>query len=157
VIDSLRAHHFLCIATYQGKGYSPDFVANMNRVWAHAKRGAVGDVQATSEADPICHACPHLRDRDDPVSCKFQTSIGARDRRMIQAMGWEENQQVSFEDVMEVVHTRHKDLMDQVCNGCDWVPICAQQRFTLRDPLFVLPVEPATAPPSSEFSVAPGP
>ena len=135
-IESFRAHHFLCIATYRGKGYSAEFVANMSRVWAAARAGQVGEVTATAGADPICRACPHPQETEDPESCRFHTSIAARDRRMIAAMGWEENQQVSFAEVMDDVHVRHQDLMAKVCFGCDWVPICSQHVFTLRDPEF---------------------
>ncbi len=157
VIGSLRAHHFLCLTTYQGKGYSPDFVENMNRIWASARTGAIGTVAAHAQADPICHACPHLTDRGDPISCTFQSSIGARDRRMLAAMGWEENQQVSFESAMQTVHDRHGELMAKVCGGCDWVPICSQRKFTLRDPQFQLSAETQTSPGSSEGVEAPGP
>lgn len=156
-VRSFRAHHFMCIATYRGKGYSADFVENMNRVWAAAKAGEVGVVQATAEADPICGACPHLQDTADPVSCRFHASISSRDRKMIAAMGWEENQQVSFADVMDDVHARHRDLMDKVCTGCDWVPICSQQVFTLRDPDFQLESrESGASGPSSESPESPG-
>lgn len=157
-IRSLRAHHFMCLATYRGKGYSTEFVANMNRVWAAARAGEVGEVVATAEADPICGACPHLQDASDPSSCRFHASISSRDRRMIAAMGWEENQRVSFADVMDDVHARHRDLMTRVCTGCDWVPICSQQVFTLRDPDFELESpEPRPASPSSKSSEPPGP
>ena len=63
----------------------------------------------------------------------------------------------AFEAAMREVHERHRELMARVCGGCDWVPICSRQRFTLRDPDFRL--EPETGPPprSSEGVEAPGP
>jgi len=132
VIRQLRAHHFLCLTTFAGKGYSPDFVANMTCVWQAARAGTIGPVQAVARADAICQACPHLQDREAPESCRFHESIAGRDRKMIAAMGWEENQQVVFEEVIDDVHERHADLMEQVCGGCDWVPICSRRHFTLR-------------------------
>ncbi|MBU6428173.1 MAG: DUF1284 domain-containing protein [Cyanobacteria bacterium REEB65] len=140
VVDSLRAHHFLCLTTYAGKGYSPKFVANLNEVWQAARDKTIGRLHATVEADPVCLACPHLQDLDDRESCTFHASIARRDRRMLEAMGWQENLAVDFAAAMDEVHTRHRQLMDRVCGGCDWVPICRQERFTLRDPSFQLPV-----------------
>lgn len=131
-VDSLRAHHFLCLTTYAGKGYSADFVANMNRVWRAARDGEIGQLAATAEADPICQACPHLQDPGDRRSCAFHGSISARDRKMLAAMGWEDGQRVDFEAAMDHVHAHHLDLMARVCGGCEWVPICRQENFTLR-------------------------
>lgn len=157
-VTTLRAHHFMCLSTYQGKGYSADFVTEMNRVWREARDGRIAEVSATAAADPMCLACPHLGDKADPDSCRFQASIGARDRRMMTAMGWEEDQQVSFAEAMEVVHEKHRELMAQVCAGCEWVPICAKEHFTLRDAAFDLPTgETQAVAPSSVNSEAPGP
>ena len=130
-ISALRAHHFLCLTTFAGKGYSPDFVANMSRVFKAAQRGEIARLRATTEADPICGACPHLQDRSVADGCTFSASISARDRRMLRAMGWQENQEVDFDAAMAIIHERHRDLLRQVCRGCDWVAICGEERFTL--------------------------
>jgi len=127
---SLRAHHLMCVTTYQGKGYSPDFVANMNRVWHALRSGAYPQVEVHAVADPLCQACPNLQDPAEPTSCQFQRSIEARDRRLLAAMGWEEGQIVELESVMKYILTHHADLLSQVCVGCDWMAICGQQRFT---------------------------
>jgi hypothetical protein len=144
MIDKLRAHHFLCLTTYQGSGYSAEFVETMDQVWEAARLKAIGQVSAVAEADPICHACPHLQDRQTATSCRFQESIGARDRRMLTAMGWQEGQEVDFAGAMQVAHDRHRELMGVVCVGCEWTAICGQERFTLRDSSFQLPTRPAS-------------
>ena len=35
----LRGHHFLCILTYRGHGYTPSFVANMTEIVADIAGG----------------------------------------------------------------------------------------------------------------------
>ena len=137
-MSSLRAHHFLCLATYAGKGYSARFVENMSRVWHEARGGAIGLVRPTVQADRVCLACPHLLDGRDLDSCAFHAAIAERDRKMIRAMGWVENQQVDFGRALHEVQTRHRELMRSVCGGCEWVPICSQEHFTLLDPDFRL-------------------
>ena len=55
----LRGHNLLCIQGFVGKGYSPEFVANMTRVVE-----ALGDaapVTVIDAPDDLCTACPHLR------------------------------------------------------------------------------------------------
>lgn len=131
---SLRAHHLMCITTYQGKGYSPDFVATMNRVWHALRSGQVAEVAVHAEADPICRACPNLQDPADGTSCRFQASIEARDRRLLAAMGWSEGEVVALAPVMEHVLAHHAELLAEVCPGCEWITICGQQRFSWVEP-----------------------
>lgn len=129
----LRAHHLMCVTTYQGKGYSPDFVTNMNRVWHGLRDGAYSHAQAISVADPLCRACPNLQDPNEETSCRYQVSIGARDRRLLDALGWAEGEVVELAPTMDYIHAHHAELMAEVCVGCDWTSICAEQRFTLRE------------------------
>ena len=55
----LRAHNLLCIQGFVGKGYSPEFVANMKRIVG----GLLGRTEVTvvEEPDGLCSACPNLR------------------------------------------------------------------------------------------------
>lgn len=48
----LRGHHFLCILTYRGFGYTPAFVANMTGIVAEIGRGR--PVQLVEGPDAIC-------------------------------------------------------------------------------------------------------
>ncbi|HEY9855510.1 MAG TPA: DUF1284 domain-containing protein [Stenomitos sp.] len=138
----LRAHHLMCVTTYQGKGYSPEFVANMNRVWHALRAGAYSHAKATSVADPLCMACPNLQDQANDTSCRYHVSISERDRRMLAAMGWQEGEIIELGSVMDDIHARHAALMNEVCVGCDWTAICSERRFTLReaDPPVPLPL-----------------
>lgn len=123
----------MCVTTYQGKGYSASYVANMNRLWHALRDGAYDYAQALSVADPICGACPNLEDPVAADSCRFQASIGERDRRMMRAMGWAEGEVVELGPALDYVHAHHAELMATVCPGCEWIGICRDRRFTLRE------------------------
>jgi hypothetical protein len=62
----LRGHHFLCILTYRGKGYSDAFVANMSAKVAAIRNGQ--PVQLVEGPDDICNgftdACREACDHD---------------------------------------------------------------------------------------------
>lgn len=62
----LRGHHFLCILTYRGFGYTPAFVANMSAVVAAISAGR--PVELVEGPDAICGgftaACRSLSDHD---------------------------------------------------------------------------------------------
>ncbi|MDE1900515.1 MAG: DUF1284 domain-containing protein [Alphaproteobacteria bacterium] len=59
----LRGHHFLCILSFVGKGYTDDFVDNMRAVVAKIGRGA--EIEIIAGPDDICDA---LR-RGAAISC----------------------------------------------------------------------------------------
>jgi len=48
----LRPHHLLCSLTYIGKGYSPEFVANYDRVVAALSAGAA--IEVVEGPDALC-------------------------------------------------------------------------------------------------------
>jgi hypothetical protein len=48
----LRGHHFLCILTYRGYGYTPAFVANMTEIVGDIGRGR--PIQLIEGPDAIC-------------------------------------------------------------------------------------------------------
>ena len=57
----LRPHHLLCVQGFRGLGYSPQFVATMQRVVAALQDNAVL-VRVEVRADVICQSCPYLTD-----------------------------------------------------------------------------------------------
>ncbi|MCX5570872.1 DUF1284 domain-containing protein [Kaistia nematophila] len=48
----LRAHHLLCMLTYVGKGYTPDFCANYDKIAARLTRGE--DIEIVAGPDDVC-------------------------------------------------------------------------------------------------------
>jgi uncharacterized protein len=57
----LRGHHLLCLLTYVGKGYTPAFVANLDRV---AERLGTGEAAMVVEGpDEICGPMLSTEDR----------------------------------------------------------------------------------------------
>lgn len=128
----LRAHHFLCLTTFQGKGYSAAFVHQLSSVWRAVRDRAHAQARVLEQADPICGSCPHLQDPADPRSCRSHASVATRDRRLRVAMGWEADQVVDLELAMDRIHARHAELLALVCPGCSWLEICRSAPLTLR-------------------------
>lgn len=55
----LRAHHGMCLAFFEGKGYSAGFTAHMAQILEYLEQENP-TVTVVAEADCICAACPHL-------------------------------------------------------------------------------------------------
>lgn len=72
-----RPHHFLCALGFQGKGYSPKFVANFGEITKqlNSSNGEKTSLEVTAHTDDVCQPCPHRRD----LSCATQDKIDKLD------------------------------------------------------------------------------
>ena len=121
----LRAHHLLCLLTYVGKGYSPAFTANYDKV---VKRRGVGEgVVIVAGPDDIC--APLLGEPEP--HCLSQSAV-ERDRLAARDVGTLLGRPIQPEDrfVLDASSlagmrkafaaglTRH------ACSGCEWSGLC---------------------------------
>jgi hypothetical protein len=78
----LRPHHLLCMLTYVGKGYTPAFVANYDRL---ARRIAAGEpILVVAGPDDIC--APLLRPGGPTEIHCHDEGVADRDRRAARAV-----------------------------------------------------------------------
>jgi len=56
----LRPHHGMCLAYFEGKGYSDGFTVNMQKMLEFFEKGA--DIELTVSGDEICKECPNLKE-----------------------------------------------------------------------------------------------
>ena len=56
----LRAHHGMCLAFFEGKGYSDGFTAHMENVLAGMEQNPI--LQIVTTGDILCKKCPNLRE-----------------------------------------------------------------------------------------------
>jgi hypothetical protein len=122
----LRAHHLLCLLTYVGKGYSPAFTANYDKV---AERLAGGEeVLIVSGPDDICVP---LLDEPEPhclgESAAGRDHLAARDvgellRRPIVAgarFSLDAARLAAMRQAFSEGRTR------EACRGCEWSDLCS--------------------------------
>lgn len=121
----LRAHHLLCMLTYVGKGYTPGFTVNYDRVAVRLRGGE--EIEIVAGPDDIC--APLLGDEE--AHC-YKDSVVGRDARALDALGqW----------LGESLHIGHRIVPDaavierlragfqhgylrQPCSGCEWTSLC---------------------------------
>jgi hypothetical protein len=125
----LRGHHFLCILTYRGHGYTPAFVANMTRVVGAIAAGR--SLVLVDGPDDICNGFT--------AACRAQSDhdCGLADTREMDRIA-----QASVEACLpglagggEIMLT--KDRLDALraafadgslraaCRGCSWHDFCS--------------------------------
>jgi uncharacterized protein len=123
----LRAHHFLCILTYRGKGYTERFVARMTAVVEAVNAGA--PVILMSGADDICAGlsakCRSVVQHDCHAG-----EIGALDRMAASAIGSVLGRELSKAAALqksEIESLRNAYASGSIraaCKGCSWKDFC---------------------------------
>lgn len=121
----LRGHHLLCLLTYAGKGYTPAFVTNLDRI---AERLGAGEAVLVVEGpDDICgpmlsvegHHClgPGVRHRDELALASVSGLLG---RAVAPGTGF-------FLDRDTVGRLRAgfaSGAIRPACAGCEWSRTC---------------------------------
>lgn len=121
---SLRGHHLLCVLTYVGKGYTPDFVTNYDAVVARLDRE---DVEIVAGPDDVCR--PLLADAG--AHCRLDR-VAARDRHALAAVSRLLDREIRigvrlYLDPATLARLRagfRADTIRQACRGCEWADLC---------------------------------
>lgn len=123
----LRGHHFLCLLTYKGLGYTPAFVENMTAVATHINAGAKVILHAGS--DDICAALsPADRAACNHDCAKPETAAldDMAEKATVAVLGHGLNEAFTL-DVEKVAKLRAAFLTGEsrsACGLCGWRTIC---------------------------------
>lgn len=126
---ALRAHHLLCMLTYVGKGYSPEFVDNFDSL---TRRLATGEAVVLVDGpdaicSPLCEsegACAHchgagvrLRDQRamQELAPLLGTPLGAGSRLWLDA---------ALLASLRTAYAHGK--IRGGCVGCEWTALCTR-------------------------------
>lgn len=116
----LRPHHGLCIYFFEGKGYSPDFVANMKRVIEKLQKNP--KLELVCEKDAVCAACPHMKEG----ICDSFDKVACYDQRVLSLLGISQNRKISFREFEKQIEDKilKAGRLEEVCTDCAWREIC---------------------------------
>lgn len=118
----LRPHHLLCTQGYSGKGYSDDFVENMNRLTAELRSGKPVRVHLTFSTDDLCGKCPNMLGTD---LCSTNEKVKRFDRKVVEYFHLEEKEYVYQELVEKIREEITPQMLADICDGCSWYPVSA--------------------------------
>lgn len=140
----LRAHHLLCMLTYVGKGYTPGFTVNYDRVAERLNRGE--EIEIVSGPDDIC--APLLPDQT--AHC-FNESVLVRDAKALETVSLLVGKVlvIGSRVVPDEAHIRTlragfaSDDRRAACSGCEWSNLCDRVSATDFSGAKVAPPQPA--------------
>jgi hypothetical protein len=122
---AIRGHHLLCMLTYIGKGYSPEFIRNYDEIIARIGEGE--EMLIVHGPDDICR----------PLLCETSAhcrgrSVLRRDERALSivsnllgrpiVVGTLLKPDQKMVDALRLAFA--KGQMRKACFGCDWANLC---------------------------------
>lgn len=116
----LRAHHGMCLAFFEGKGYSEEFTEHMQTV-LDAMTDNPG-LQVVATEDVICQKCPNL----EKGVCKTERLVREYDQKVLADCGLKENSEISWIEFSNLVKEKiiASGKRKGICGNCQWTEIC---------------------------------
>lgn len=123
---SIRAHHGMCLAFFEGKGYSPEFTAHMGKI-SELLQGNPR-VRLVAEGDVLCEKCPNLQDG----LCNTPEQVEGYDRRVLALCGLPERKILPWAEFSRCVAAEilAKGKRAEICGDCPWTEICKAKEGT---------------------------
>lgn len=125
-IIRLRAHHGMCLAFFEGKGYSQGFTSHMQSVLDGMEADPM--LELITEADVVCQACPNLQNG----LCNTPELVLDFDRQVLSLCGLEGTPRLPWSEfsrlVLEIIIRPGK--RESICGGCQWSDICKAREST---------------------------
>lgn len=125
----LRAHHGMCLAFFEGKGYSDSFTAHMAQVLERLEQENP-TVEVIATADCICGGCPNLTDG----RCEKADLVEHYDKAVLTFCGMAEHSTLPWRAFTVRVAERilSQGKREKICGGCQWSAICAGKETLYR-------------------------
>ena len=143
----LRAHHGMCLAFFQGKGYSSMFTQHMARVKEALEEHPGQPVRVIASSDVICSACPELMQEEKPARsreaqgaeigphscpgiragvCRSAEKTERYDRAVLKLCGLEEGTSIQWQEFEHLVEERilRAGKRQSICGDCQWNALC---------------------------------
>lgn len=112
----LRPHHLLCFQGYIGKGYSEEFVENMNRIMEELSREN-SIIKLVFSTDDICSRCPNKLWENN---CEDNKKIEEMDRKVIEYFKLDEKTYKYDEIINSIYKIIDDGIMEDICSSCSW-------------------------------------
>lgn len=122
----LRAHHGMCLAFFEGKGYDDTFVAHMERIKMDMMQNPF--LRIVARGDSICKQCPHLK----LGVCEQAEQTAEYDHKVLTYCGISENAVMTWKEFSLLVQKQIlcKGKRKEICGLCRWSYLCSEKEKT---------------------------
>ena len=116
----IRAHHGMCLAFFEGKGYSREFIGGMGMIKSRLEDNP--PVCIVDETDAICAGCPNNIEE----TCKTAELVVEYDRQVLVRCGISAGEIMPFNDFEKLVYDNIliAGKREEICGKCQWNSLC---------------------------------
>lgn len=117
----LRPHHLMCIQSYIGKGYSEEFVKNMDIVVGSLRENADQTIRLVEGNDHVCSHCPH---NIGGTKCKSDDKVIAMDRKVLKHLEITLGEYTYSYLLNRLKEKLTDEAFKDICGDCEWYELC---------------------------------
>ena len=116
----IRPHHGMCIAFFEGKGYSNEFTAHMSEMIHKLENNPT--ICISTQTDAICLKCPN----NIQEVCETESKVAEYDRQVLKRCGLSDGMIIPYADFKKAVyeHILIPGRREEICGNCQWSEIC---------------------------------
>ena len=116
----IRPHHGMCIAFFQGKGYSNKFTAHMSEMIHKLENNPT--ICITTHTDANCLKYPN----NIQGICEAESKVAEYDRQVLQRCSLRDGTIMSYADFKKTVYENIllPGKREEICGNCQWNEIC---------------------------------
>lgn len=112
----IRAHHVLCCASFQGKGYSKGFIDVMKKIQEAILAGA--EIRPVPQADMICDSCPNI---ESPNCATVNSLVSRMDRKVLSLLNnYNSDKYAPALEYYEKLAVAGEGALNAICPQCEW-------------------------------------
>ncbi|MBQ8165267.1 MAG: DUF1284 domain-containing protein [Clostridia bacterium] len=116
----IRTHHGMCMAFFQGKGYSSEFTAHMGEIIHKLESNPT--ICISTQTDIICSKCP----KNKQGLCETERKVIEYDRQVLKYCGLSEGTVMPYADFKKAVYENIliPNKREEMCGNCQWNELC---------------------------------
>ena len=116
---NIRAHHFLCLPGYEGKGYDGAHKTSWDTISAKLKENPDTFVRVVDGQDDLCKNCPNAKGVNG-VKCN-SGFLAQLDDKVKSMLNLSSGMVLSWKEIMaRVFSVMNKDNHNELCGDCFW-------------------------------------
>lgn len=117
---SIRAHHGMCFAFFQGKGYSNGFTAHMTEVQMQLAQNPM--VEVINSGDLVCEKCPNFSGH----ICDTPKKVQRYDDQVLSLCALTPGTQLPWMEFSQLVQENilRPGKREEICGDCQWSSLC---------------------------------
>lgn len=117
----LRPHHLMCIQSYIGKGYSEEFVKNMDVVVGSLIENVDQTIRLVEGNDHICNHCPH---NIHGVKCESDDKVITMDKKVLKYLEITPGEYTYSYLLNRLKEKLNEEAFKDICGDCEWYNLC---------------------------------